>query len=622
MANAASRNWDSQFAAATAHHQAGRVAEARALYQRLRSLAPRDYRVLHLGGVALYQLNRPAEAVTWLEAALAVQPRAAASLMCLGLALDRTGRAAEAEQRLRAAVALEPKNGEAWTNLGLSLCARGRPEDGLAALRGGTEVGPKESGAWAALGGALLTIGQVTEALAAYDRAVALNPHDAAAHTGRAAALHAAHRMPEALAAFDAALRSDPLHLPAASQRLLVLHYLDGVASADLARAHSEFGQLAERLRPSRSLPPQGGPDKRLRVAFLSPDLRTHAVAFFIEPLLAGLPAAEFEVVLYHDYPSEDAMSARLRARASLWRNFSGQPDEVAGAAILADASDILVDLAGHTGRNRLGLLAGRVAPVQITYLGYPDTTGLRTMDFRFTDEVADPTNATDKWHTERLVRFAPTAWCYAPPPDAPEVEVPPMVADPLASPVFGSFNNLGKVSASTWLLWGRLLAAIPGARLLLKGTPPAPDWVARHAAAAGIEPGRITLLPSAPGIREHLACYSLMDVALDPVTYHGTTTTCEALWMGRPVVSLAGERHVNRVGASLLTAAGQGDCVAKTAEEFVAIACALVADRAALAARCGGLRAALVASPLCDRAGQGRAFSDALRACWQTQLG
>ncbi len=617
-ASPAHQAFDRQFAAAAALHQGGRLPEALAAYQRLRPLAPRDYRVLHLGGTALLQLGRAGEAVEWLEAALRASPDAAATRMCLGLALSQQGRPGAAEPHLRAAVKLDPHNAEAWANLGLFLVRSGQAEAGIDALGQGTRLRPQVASGWTHLGEALLTLGRPGEALAAHDRALALAPGDAAAHAARAMALHGCHRMAESLAAFDTALRLEPGRLAAASQRLLVLHYLDGLPADDVAEAHRAFGRLAASIIPARSLPPQGGPGKRLRVAFLSPDLRTHAVAFFLEPLLGRLPSEEFEVVLYHDHFIEDAVSARLRAGVAFWRNFAGLPDAVVAQRILADAPDLLVDLAGHTGHNRMALLAGRLAPVQVAYLGYPDTTGLPTMDFRLTDAVADPAGPADALHTERLVRFAPTAWCYAPPADAPEVVPPPLCRDPKGAVVFGSFNNLGKLSPATWRLWARVLAAVPGSRLLLKGRAPSSDWLARQAESAGIDPARVTLLPPVPGIAAHLAAYSGMDIALDPAPYHGTTTTCEALWMGRPVVTLAGDRHVNRVGASLLAAVGQGDCVTAREDEFVECARRLAADPAGLARRSSGLRGLMRSSPLMDASAQGRAFALALRACWR----
>jgi protein O-GlcNAc transferase len=608
---------ESRLSVATGHHLAGRLAQAWAQYQLLRPLAPRDYRVLHLGGTALLQLGRVVEASEWLTVALRLSPNAAATHLCLGLALSQQGRAEPAEVHLRAAVRLDPKNGETATNFGLFLVRTGKAVEGLAELRRGAELRPKEAAGWLNLGDGLLTLGHPVEALVAQERAVELAPQDPAVHRSRAMALHGCHRMRESLAAFDAALRLDPRDLTAASQRLLVLHYLDDLAAADVAEAHRAFGRLVAGLQTTRVLPRNGGADKRLRVAFLSPDLRTHAVAGFIEPLLGGLVPEAFEVVLYHDHAIDDATSARLRSRATLWRNFTGLPDAEVTRQILADAPDILVDLAGHTGQNRQRLLASRLAPVQVTYLGYPDTTGLPTMDYRFTDAIADPVGVADGLHAERLVRFASTAWCYAPAADAPPVAPLPCEKDAQAGPVFGSFNNLGKLSPTTWRLWARVLAAIPEARLLLKGEAPSPDWLVQQASAVGLDPARVTLLPVVPGQAAHLACYAQLDVALDPLPYNGTTTTCEALWMGRPVLTLVGDRHVSRVGASLLTAVGQTDCVAATEEEFIEKARTLVADRSALAARSARLREAMRASPLMDAAGQGRAFAQALRNCW-----
>jgi protein O-GlcNAc transferase len=182
---------------------------------------------------------------------------------------------------------------------------------------------------------------------------------------------------------------------------------------------------------------------------------------------------------------------------------------------------------------------------------------------------------------------------------------------------VFGSFNHLGKLSPATWALWGRVLAAVPHSRLVLKGSPPDPDWPARPAREAGIDPSRVELLPFMASRAEHFASYAAMDIALDPVPYHGTTTTCEALWMGRPVVTLAGDRHVRRVGASLLTAIGEADNVCGTENDYVETAVRLASDRAGLAARSARLRAALSQSALGDAAGQGKAFAEALRSCW-----
>ncbi len=605
------------FEAAYAHHQAGRLTQAVTLYRRLRSVAPRDYRVLHIGGAALFQLNQPAEAVEWLNLAARQQPKSGATRMCLGLALARLGRPDSAEEQLRAAVRLDPGNAEALCNLGSFLLVNGRTDEGIATLRQSVAARPGDAHAWSSLGSALLATGQAEAALDAQNHALAVAPQHLKARSARAQALYACRRLPEALADFEAVIAADPAEHEARSFRLLLLHYVDGLPRERLAAEHAAYGRAVAPAAP-RARPRRAGTARPLRVAWFSPDFRTHSVAFFFEPLLAQLDPAEFELVLYHDHFTQDATSLRLKARAALWRNFVGQPDALVEARVLTDAPDILVDLAGHTGFNRMALLARRLAPVQVSYLGYPDTTGLTAMDYRLTDAWADPPGDTDALHTEKLVRFAPTAWCYQPPEQAPEVTLPPAAHPSRPGITFGSFNNLNKLSPATLSLWARVLAATPGSRLLIKGHTPEPGRLLAEAQLAGIPGERIVLTPTVAGLANHLASYHGVDIALDPLPYHGTTTTCEALWMGRPVVSLAGDRHANRVGVSLLTAAGQSDCIAATADDYVRIATGLAADREALASRCRSLRAALKASPLLDHVGQGRRLAAALRQCWE----
>jgi predicted O-linked N-acetylglucosamine transferase (SPINDLY family) len=605
------------FAAAYAHHQAGRLAQAVTLYRRLRSASPDDFRVLHVGGAALFQLDQPAEAVEWLKLAARQRPASGATRMCLGLALARLGRPESAEQQLREAVRLDPGSAEASCNLGSFLLLGGQTGEAIATLRRSVELQPRSAQAWSSLGSALLATGQAVEALAAQDRALAAAPRHAKARSARAQALYACRRLPEALADFEAVVAAHPAEHEARSFRLLLLHYLDGMPRAQLAAEHAAYGRAVSPVRP-RVLPRRTGAVQRLRVAFLSPDFRTHSVAFFLEPLLAHLDPGKFELVLYHDHFTVDATSGRLRARAALWRNFVGRNDAQVEAQVLADAPDILMDLTGHTGFNRMALLARRLAPVQISYLGYPDTTGLAAMDFRLTDALTDPPGEADALHTEKLVRFAPTAWCYRPPDEAPAVTPPPGAQPAGAGITFGSFNNLNKLTPGTLALWARVLAAVPGSRLLIKGYVPEPGRLLAEARQAGLPAERLVLAPTTAGLAGHLACYHRVDIALDPFPYHGTTTTCEALWMGRPVVTLAGDRHASRVGVSLLTAAGQSDCIASSPDEYVRIAAGLAADPEALAARSAGLRDALRASPLLDHAGQGRRFGEALRRCWE----
>jgi predicted O-linked N-acetylglucosamine transferase (SPINDLY family) len=284
---------------------------------------------------------------------------------------------------------------------------------------------------------------------------------------------------------------------------------------------------------------------------------------------------------------------------------------------IRKDAPDILIDLAGHSAMNRLPLFARNPAPVQVTYLGYPNTTGLPAIGYRLVDGLTDPEGESEAFATEKLLRFSTCAWAYEPPLDAPE----PRMTDPSAPITFGSFNNFLKASADTLSAWARLLERVPGSRLLIKSPyledPEVSDSMREKLAAAGIATDRVELLGFFASPAEHLAVYSRVDVALDTFPYNGTTTTCEALWMGVPVVSLVGDRHAARVGLSLLTAVGHADWVVETHEAYIEKAVALAGDRPLRETLRQTLRQDVSKSPLLDHAAQAEQFEAALRHAW-----
>jgi protein O-GlcNAc transferase len=602
------------------HHLAGRLNEAAKLYERIRGVEPDDFQVNHLLGTLRHQQGRPAEAVVLLTKARRRNPRSAATVMCLGVAQSALGRNVEAEATLREALRLDPKGFETWANLGALQVLAGRLTEAIASYQKAVEINPNYAQGWTGLGSVLHLAGRGGEAIGYHTRALALDPHHPKARFARAQSLQACHRIDEALADFDAHLAQFPQEHEARSFRLFLLHYGEALTREQLFAEHVAYGRALEAelaaAAPRRPFANSREPERRLRVALLSPDFRTHSVAFFIEPLLAHLDRTQFEVFLYHDHFSIDAMSERLRASAAVWRHIAGQAHDVVEAAIRADAPDIVVDLAGHTGLNRLTLFARRLAPVQITYLGYPNTTGLTAMDYRLTDAWADPPGDADRLHTEKLLRFAPTAWTFAPPLAAPPVAPPPCAAG--AGVTFGSFNALSKINDHTLRLWRDLLAAVPGSRLVIKSYGLETERWQQRLAQAGIALDRVTLRQPTADIAEHLACYAEIDLALDPFPYQGTTTTCEALWMGVPVVTLAGDRHTSRVGVSLLHAVGHSEWIAHDDADYVAKAAALAADPARLAAARAALREEMRRSPLLDHAGQAGRFGAALRQVWR----
>jgi predicted O-linked N-acetylglucosamine transferase (SPINDLY family) len=608
---------------AIALQQAGRLAEAAQTLAQARALAPRSVDGWQLsGGVALLS-GKPAEAAQFYGQALRLDARSLPCLLGLGVAKLASGDAAGAEAMIRAALRLQPKNADAWGQLAHAQAISGRTAEALESHKKAVECNPKSAPAWQGYGLSLSQQRRAAEALVCFQKALALDPKSAAARHGLAVAMQESHRIPDALREFDTLLAHGPRSLEVMSHRLMTLNYLPEWTRERLFAEHVAYGAAAEaeaRAWPSPAFSGQRDPERRLRVVFISADFREHSVAYFFEPILRHLDREAFEPLLYNDRTPPDAMTGRFRELAAGWRDIAGQVHGVVAEKLRADAPDIIVDLSGHTGATRLPLLAARMAPVQVTYLGYPNTTGLRAMDYRFVDAITDPEGDSDAWHTEKLVRFAPTAWVYAPPADAPEPAPAPSVA--AGRVVFGSFNNFSKVTDAMLREWAAILGEVPESRLLIKSPGLADPAVAAHVRgrlrAAGCDEARVDLLDVAARTAEHLAMYARIDVALDPFPYNGTTTTCEALWMGVPVVTLCGDRHAARVGASLLQTVGHPEWVATDVAAYRRIAVGLARDEAARVAWRAGARDTLRRSVLFDQAGQAARFGAALRECWR----
>lgn len=601
------------------HHRAGRLAEAEALYGQAKAAAPKNFDVLFLCGLMARQQNRVAEAIDLLSRALKLNPSAVMCELRLAGVLLSARRSREAEQHLRHALTLKADFHEAWDQLADCLKAQDRLAEAISCHEKAVAVKPDFPAGWVNFGFTLRLSGRPADALRCHERAAKIDPHFAPARFGRAQALQQLHQVREAVAEYDAFLQMQPHAHEARSNRLFAMHNLEEVTRAELFAAHVAYGRaLGAFVPPVFTNEPKA--DKRLRIAILSPDLRAHSCAYFIEPLLRHLDREQFEVYLYHDHIREDAVSARLHSLAVVWRNFSGQTTAIVEQHIRADNLDVLIDLAGHTGLiNRLPVLARKVAPVQINYLGYPDTTGVPAVDYRFTDAIADPEGEADAFATEQLVRFGPTAWTYQPPADSPDVAPPPCLVNGYVT--FGSFNDLAKITDTTLAVWSRVVGSVPASRLRLKGRglsdAPLRAALAQRLVGAGIALERVEFLERTPDTVSHLAQYHTVDVALDTFPYHGTTTTCEALWMGVPVVSRVGDHHVARVGASLLTAAGHPEWSTATADEYVGAAVTLASDAARLQEIRRGLRDDLSHGPLLDHQAQSGRFGSALRTCW-----
>jgi predicted O-linked N-acetylglucosamine transferase (SPINDLY family) len=460
--------------------------------------------------------------------------------------------------------------------------------------------------------------GRMMEAVEWRRKAIALRPEDAALGADLAASLIFLGRKDEGLELFRkaAAASGDPaIH----SMALMNLHYQPSLDNQALFEEHRRWADRHAPVSLARTDHANDrSPDRRLRIGYLSPDFRTHPVAYFFEPLLEGHDRTAVEVFGYSQVACPDPVTWRLQARFDCTRNICGLDDRAVATLIENDRIDVLVDLAGHTGGNRLTVFAHRPAPIQATYLGYPDTTGMRQVDYRLTDELSTPAEL-QRFYTEQLVYLPEGFLCYRPPEWAPQIPPPPSASR--GTVTFGAFNDSCKVNAPLMALWARVLAATGGSRLLFKsragGDPQARALFLDQFRRAGISADQVTVVGQRPAI-EYLRLYDQVDIALDTFPYNGTTTTCDALWMGVPVVSLVGGHHAGRVGLSILSRLGLETLAARSADEYVEKATALAQDLRGLEKLRASIRPLMMDSPLCNARAFAGAVEYAYRRMWQ----
>ncbi len=568
-------------------------------------------------GTVLHGLGQLEAAAASYAAAIRHRPDLVDARCNLGSVLRRLGRGGEAIAALRAAVRLDPQAAAAHTNLGNALAEAGRLEEAVAAYGTALRLRPDEDQARINLGNALNELGRPDEALDCYDAVLRPRPDHAGARYNRGAVLKELGRMDEAVAAFEAAVRLRPDHAAAHSNLLVSAHYVDAAAPAAILDRARRFARTLEADRPTPIFPNDPDPARRLRIGYVSGDLGQHPVGTFLAPVLACHDRAAFEIVCYSDRDRADPVADRLRAGSDRWRRLAGLGDDEAAALVRADGIDILVDLAGHTAPNRLPMFARGAAPVQVTWLGYWGTTGLARMDAILSDATTIPPGE-EGHYSERVLRLPGGRFCYGPPDDAPDPAPPPCLRR--GGVTFGSFNNLSKLGPAVVELWAAVLHAVPGSRLLLKWRSLGGDAVRSRIttafAAAGIDPERLELRPASPHAAM-LAEYGDVDVAIDPFPFCGGLTSCEALWMGVPVVTLPGPMPQSRQTAGFLRALGQPGWEAGSRAGYVAIAAALAADPARLEALRRTQRARLAASSVCDGPGFTRGLEAAYRGVW-----
>jgi len=622
LAASPGRSLAALFAQAKKSRQEGQPAQAESLFLEVLRQSPHCALAhLELGNLWKAQ-GRLGEALGHLRTAVRLAPREAAAWLNCGVAQLELGARDEAVECFREALVLEPGRPEAHNILAHALLLRGKSELAARHLTEALRIRPGYGAAHDNLGRVLKLQGRAAEALDHHRAALVAAPK-ASTHSNLLYTLNLLNLPPDQI--FAEHLRWAEIYGTARNARSVPLHdpssRLDRMAQspADHRPPIQPHPVACVAERSERFVAgPRTGP--RIRIGYVSPDLCAHAVSFFFEPVLENHDRSQFEVFCYSDVLVPDAVTARLRSRAEHWRDTSKLGDSSLFEAIRADGIDVLVDLAGHTAGNRLAVFARRAAPAQFTWLGYPNTTGLSAMDFRVTDELADPAG-TDRWHSETLIRLPGPFACFRPAEDSPRVAPPPsLAADGVIT--FGCFNHIAKLNEPLFHLWAAVLRAVPRSRLLLKsrgmGDAGTVRSVRKQFALAGVAEERIEFLSAELSVFEHLALYARVDIALDAFPYAGATTTCEALWMGVPVVTLAGQTHVSRVGASLLTAAGCNEGIASCCDDYVRIATEHARSMDTLAVRRETQRERMAASPLC----RGADFTRHLESAFRLGLG
>jgi predicted O-linked N-acetylglucosamine transferase (SPINDLY family) len=606
---------------------AGRYDEAESAARAAQKRAPRDANVLQLLGVACFQQGKRDEAIQALRKAAMLAPGHAGVQSNLGTAYAALGDYARSVEHHRRAVQLDPSRAEYFSNLGDSLRQVGQFEDAAAACRRALAIHPASPAALNNLAAALWSLGRIGEGLAAARQAVAAAPDDPAAWTTLLSLLESAGLQDESIAACRRLVELDPT----STAFPLGVTYSSSVAPEEMFAEHRRWAtRLADPLAPPAraSYPNDPDPDRRLRIGYVSPDFRDHAVAYFFEPVLEHHDRGQVEVFVYSASPAAaDAVTNRLRGYDAQWRDIATRSDADAADVIRRDGIDILVDLALHTRGSRLLLFARKPAPVQATWLAYAGTSGLKTIDWRVTDAIIDPPGLTESLHTERLLRLPRTQWVYRPPADTPEVAPPPATASGVVT--FGWAGTIMKLTPRTIELWANVLRDVEGSRLrLMAATLDEPaarmrllEQFAKHGVDGGDGGGgggdRIELR-GAGTTREYLEFFAAIDIMLDTFPFTGGTTACHSLWMGVPVVTLTGPTSVSRVAASVLRNVGLNELVAETPEQFTRAAGELAADVQKLSTLRATLRERLDASPLRDEAGFTRELEAGFRTMWQ----
>jgi protein O-GlcNAc transferase len=580
---------------------------------------PNSPDLLYCYANALLGLGRLEEAAKYLRLVLQLQPTWPQALSSLGVALKQLGKLAEAEQCQRQAIALQPSFVEAYSNLGSVLLAYEQWSEAETYCQKALVLRPDYADAYANLGIALRGQGRLTEATASLQRAITLRPDSIFARLNLGFVLRDCRRLQDAAVSFQEAITLQPKMISAHSNLLMVLQYMGELTMERWQNTLKVFSNSLidyPRFSHEKKLLHQ-----RLRIGYVSADFRMHSCSWFFGALLANHNRTAFEIFCYCNVLNPDSVTEQLQREAEHWHNIAGLSVDSTAQLIYDHQIDILVDMSGHTSGNSLEVFARKPAPVQVSWLGFPGSTGLAEIDYRLSDSWLTP-EGTQEYFSEKIWNLQRPVHCYAPISNAPPVV--PLPANRNGYLTFGSFNNITKLTDETITLWASVLRAIPSSRLVLKDLSTADAGVQKSIldtfATHGILSERITFLEQQAWIVDHLATYGKVDIALDTYPYNGATTTMEALWMGVPVISLVGNRTSSRYGLSFLNGAGLQDLAVDSPDAYVKAALKLSNNLEELSTQRMQLRQRIARSLLCNGPDFARSVENAFSQMWKFQ--
>lgn len=612
---------------------AGRHQEAVAAYNKAIAQQPAFADAHCNKGNALRELQRPAQAVAAFDQAIALNPQLPEAWSNRGNALSDLLRHAEAVSSFDRALALRPQYAQAWNNRGAALSELGQFDEALKSYAQALSLQPDDPEALNNQGHTLREAGQLQASVASFRQALSARPHHLEALSNLGVTLQDLGQQSEAIESLRQALALQPDHVRARSNLLFSLSFAPDVSPTAYLDEARLFGQQAMArasaagASPSPCAPrcaPGAGTQRPLRVGFVSGDLRHHPVGFFMEGLLNHLDPAKVQAIAFSTRAQPDALGQRLQARCAGWHAIGGLNEAAAAALVREQAIDVLVDLAGHTAGNMLGVFAHRPAPVQVSWLGFLASTGLPTMDWVLADAITVPAGQESQF-TEQVWRLPVTANCFTPPANTPELQVRPLPALSQGHITWGCTQNPAKINDMALQAWGRILQATPGSRLRIQ------NQLLDHASgreafllrlqAQGVDTQRVDLVGSISGREAHLDALGEADIALDTFPYPGITTTCEALWMGVPTLTLAGQSLLSRQGASLMNVVGLPEWVAHDVDDYVARAAQLASDVNALSALRQGMRERVQGTALFNPALFAQHWQEALLGMHQARM-